>query len=111
MTWMKRVAGRLKSDYRYSRDTVYNTFAWPSPTDEPRAMIETTAQGILDARAQHPECLFADLYADTAMPLAIRNANRENDAAVCEAYGWLENLGEEEIVVGLFRLYHELVKI
>ena len=29
MAWMRAVAGRLKSDYRYSKDIVYNNFPWP----------------------------------------------------------------------------------
>lgn len=31
MAWMRAVCGRLKSDYRYSKDVVYNNFPWPSP--------------------------------------------------------------------------------
>lgn len=27
--WMRAVCGRLKSDYRYSKDIVYNNFIWP----------------------------------------------------------------------------------
>ena len=110
MAWMRRVGGRMKSDYSYSKNIVYNTFAWPHPTEEQRRRIEVTAQKILDARANHPESSFADLYDDTAMPLDLRKAHRENDAAVCEAYGWPENISEEEIVAGLFRLYHELIE-
>ena len=94
--------------YSYSKNIVYNTFAWPSPTEEQRKRIELTAQRILDTRAQHPECSFADLYDDTAMPLDLRNAHRENDAAVCCAYGWAEDISDEEIVQRLFVLYHEL---
>ena len=29
MAWMRAVAGRLKSDYRYSANIVYNNFPWP----------------------------------------------------------------------------------
>ena len=47
---MRTVAGRLKSDYRYSSTIVYNYFPWPSPTDSQQKLIEATAQGILDAR-------------------------------------------------------------
>ena len=108
MAWMRRVCGWLKSDYRYTKNNVYNTFTWLRPADEQRKRIELTAQGILDARAQHPECSFADLYDDTAMPLDLRNAHRENDAAVCVTYGWPENISEGEIVQRLFGLYHEL---
>lgn len=34
MSWMRAVAGRLKSDYRYSKDIVYNNFPWPNSTKE-----------------------------------------------------------------------------
>src|SRR5699024_5029147 len=46
MAWMRVVCGRLKSDYRYSKDIVYNNFPWPSPTDKQKAAIEQTAQAI-----------------------------------------------------------------
>lgn len=109
MAWMRRVGGRMKSDYRYSKNIVYNTFAWPEPTEAQRRKIEATAQNILDARANHPECSFADLYDDTAMPIDLREAHRANDAAVCEVYGFPKDIGEEEIVQKLFELYHELI--
>ena len=55
MAWVRTVCGRLKSDYRYSKDIVYNNFPWPTPTEAQRAKIEQTAQGILDARALYPD--------------------------------------------------------
>ena len=109
MAWVIVVCGRLKSDYRYSKNVVYNTFAWPSPTEEQRKRIELTAQGILDARAQHPECSLADLYDDTAMPLDLREAHRANDVAVCEAYGFPKEIGDDDTVAQLFDLYHGLI--
>ena len=99
----------MKSDYSYSKNIVYNTFAWPNPTEEQKKRIEATAQKILDARANHPESSFADLYDNTAMPLDLRKAHRANDAEVCAAYGWPENISEEEIVRKLFGLYHGLI--
>ena len=62
MAWMRVVCGRLKSDYRYSNDIVYNNFPIPTVTDEQKARIEQTAQAILDARAKYPDCSLADLY-------------------------------------------------
>ena len=61
MSWMRTVCGRLKSDYRYSKDIVYNNFPWPDPTDEQKAKIIETAQAILDARALYPDASLADL--------------------------------------------------
>ena len=52
--WMRTVAGRLKSDYRYSGGIVYNIFVWPDPTDTQRATIERCAQAVLDARMTPP---------------------------------------------------------
>jgi len=68
MAWMRAVCGRLKSDYRYSKDIVYNNFPWCTPTEEQKAKIEQTAQAILDARALYPDCSLADLYDELTMP-------------------------------------------
>ena len=88
MAWMRAVCGRLKSDYRYSKDIVYNNFPWPTPTNELKAKIEKTAQAILDARAKYPDCSLADLYDEVSMPVELRKAHQNNDRAVMEAYGW-----------------------
>ena len=55
MAWMRTVCGRLKSDYQYSSANVYNTFPWPTPTEQQKLKIEQTAQAILDARALNPD--------------------------------------------------------
>ena len=68
MAWMRAVCGRLKSDYRYSKDVVYNNFPWPAPTDEQKSRIEQTAQAILDARELYPDCSLADLYDEAPCP-------------------------------------------
>lgn len=108
MGWMRRVCGRLKSDYRYSQRIVYNTFVWPSPSPEQAAKIEAAARKILDARAEWSDSSLAALYDEASMPLGLRLAHRENDAAVCEAYGWSEDVEEEQIVDELFRRYYDL---
>ena len=106
MAWVKTVAGRLKSDYRYSNTLVYNTFPWPNVNDKQRAKIESTAQKILDARAKYPDSSLADLYDPLAMPPELRKAHNENDKAVCEAYGWNGNISDDEILMNLFELYN-----
>lgn len=108
MTWMRAVCGRLKSDYRYSKDIVYNNFPWPMPTDAQKAKIEQTAQAILDARALYPESSLADLYDELTMPIELRKAHRANDLAVLEAYGFPRDASESEIVARLFKMYQEL---
>ena len=107
MAWMRAVGGRLKSDYRYSKDVVYNNFPWPSPTPEQQAKIEAAAQAILDARALYPDSSLADLYDPTLMPKELLNAHRQNDKAVMQAYGFSFKMTESECVAELFKLYNK----
>ena len=108
MAWMRAVAGRLKSDYRYSKDIVYNNFPWCNPTPEQRAKIEQTAQAILDARAKYPDCSLADLYDELTMPVELRKAHQANDFAVMAAYGFPKNITESECVAELMELYRKM---
>lgn len=110
MAWTRVVCGRLKSDYRYSNDIVYNNFPWPTPSDAQKEKIEQAAQAILDARALYPESSLADLYDEMAMPPELRKAHRANDAAVLEAYGFPKDLTENGIVARLFTMYQELIR-
>lgn len=112
MAWMRAVAGRLKSDYRYSKDIVYNNFPWPNPTDEQKAKIEETAQAILDARALYPDSSLADLYDELTMPAELRKAHQDNDRAVMRAYGFpvKSSFTESMCVAELFKMYKELTK-
>lgn len=108
MAWTRAVCGRIKSDYRYSKDIVYNNFPWPEPTEEQQANIEQTAQAILDARALYPDSSLADLYDEVLMPPELRKAHQENDRAVMRAYGFsIKNLTESACVAALMKLYQE----
>lgn len=108
--WMRTVAGRLKSDYRYSGGMVYNTFPWPAPTDTHRAAIEQHAQAVLDARKLYPDMSLAKMYDpdnDYMFP-ELMSAHAKLDRAVEDAYGVRFNGDEEAIVAHLFKLYAEL---
>lgn len=112
MAWLRAVCGRIKSDYRYSIDIVYNNFPWPTPTEVQRDKIEQTAQAILDARALYPDCSLADLYDEVAMPPELRRAHQQNDRAVMNAYGFpvSNNFTESDCVSKLFEMYKKLTK-
>ena len=110
MAWTRTVCGRLKSDYRYSKDIVYNNFPWPDPTPEQKAKIEQTAQAILDARALYPDCSLADLYDELTMPPELRRAHQANDKAVMQAYGFWGKLNSESAcVAALMEMYKDLI--
>jgi hypothetical protein len=108
--WMRVVCGRLKSDFRYSKDIVYNDFPWPEVSDEQRAKIEKTAQAILDARQEYPDASMADLYGNLVLFPDLMKAHRANDAAVLEAYGFPKDATESDIVARLFKMYQELTQ-
>jgi len=107
--WIRVVSGRLKSDIEYS-SSVYNNFPWPTITDDQKAKIEQTAQGILDARALYPDSSLADLYDPLAMPQELRKAHIENDKAVMRAYGFsIKDMSESDCVAALMKMYQKIV--
>lgn len=111
MAWMRTVAGRLKSDYRYSIFIVYNTFPFPDLTESQKTKLENIAVKILNARELYPEWSLADLYDELTMPPELRSAHQENDKAVMEAYGFdWRTMTESECVAQLMKLYTELVE-
>lgn len=105
MCWVRAVAGRLKSDYRYSKDIVYNNFIWAEANISQKADIERLAQIVLDARAEYPEATLADLYDPLTMPPSLRIAHTSLDKAVDRLYGLSPTLLDTERVAHLFRRY------
>ena len=120
--WIRVVAGRLGSSYRYSKEIAYNCFPWPDPTPEQRRRIESCAQAVLDARAAHEGDSLAQMY-DGISPMPeyasksdlkkydqrkyddLLAAHKALDAAVEAAYGVDFGGDEEKIVAHLFKLY------
>lgn len=109
-SWMRAVAGRLKSDYSYS-PAVYNNFPWPKPTDKQRDTIASAAQAVLDARAKFPTATLADLYDPLAMPPELSKAHQALDRAVDAAYGKKSFATEAERVAFLFERYQQLTSL
>jgi len=108
MAWVKSVCGRLKSDYRYSKDIVYNNYPFPdNPNDKQVKAIETAAQKVLDARLQFPNSSLADLYAPLTMPPALTKAHNELDKAVDLAYRSQAFTSEANRMEFLFELYEK----
>lgn len=112
MAWVRAVCGRIKSDYRYSANIVYNNFSWPEVSEAQKAKIEQTAQAILDARALYPDSSLADLYDEVTMPPELRRAHQQNDRAVMEAYGFptSRDFTESDCVARLFEMYKQLTQ-
>ncbi len=112
MAWVRSVAGRLESRYRYSNQIVYNNFPWPNdPSEKQVAAIEQAAQAVLDARTARPESSLADLYDPVAMPPDLRKAHQTLDRAVDAAYGRRNFALDAERVAFLFELYHQYTSL
>jgi hypothetical protein len=110
MAWVKNICGRLKSDYRYSKDIVYNNYPWPeNPSDKQVKAIEIAAQNVLDARAQFPNSSLADLYDPLTMPPALIKAHNALDKAVDLAYRPQAFTSEANRMVFLFELYEKYI--
>jgi len=108
MAWVKTVCGRLKSDFRYSKDIVYNNYPWPeTPSEKQIKAIETAAQMVLDARLQFPNSSLADLYDPLTMPPALVKAHNDLDKAVDLAYRPQAFTSEANRMVFLFELYEK----
>ena len=114
MAWMRAVAGRLKSDYRYSASIVYNPFPWPDSTDKQHVAIEIAAQSVLDARTRFPGATLADLYDQLTMPPVLLKVHQTLDRAVDSAYlapGSKAFKSEAERVAFLFVRYQHLTNV
>ena len=108
MAWVKTVCGRLKSDFRYSKDIVYNNFPWPEkPTEKQIKNIEEKAQQVLTVRLNFPNSSLADLYSPISMPPSLTKAHNELDKAVDSAYRSVPFTSEANRMVYLFELYEK----
>ena len=122
--WVRYVAGRLESRYRYSAQIVYNNYPWPTAATEKQTTdISIYAQAVLDARtaefARDAATTLATLYDPDLMPPALVKAHRELDRAVDAAYAadakaldvkskWAT---DGERVAFLFALYQRLTSL
>jgi hypothetical protein len=111
MAWTRAVCGRLKSDYRYSNELVYNNFPWPeNPSGEQKKAVEDAAQAVLEARKNHIGATLADLYDPLTMPVDLLKAHQQLDRAVDHCYGKRSFGSEPERLEFLFERYKELVE-
>jgi len=91
--WFVTKCGKLKGDFRYSAESVFDTFPWPQePT---RAQIQAVAEASVALRALRSETMrklsysLRDLYRTLEEPgdNPLREAQTRLDAAVRAAYG------------------------
>jgi len=110
MTWVKYICGRIKSDYRYSNELVYNNYPFPKNiSQKSRETVEEKAQKVLDVRTSFKESSLADLYDPLAMPPALKKAHQELDKAVDKCYTKKSFKNDKDRIEFLFELYEEYI--
>ncbi|MCF6345281.1 MAG: N-6 DNA methylase [Thiomicrorhabdus sp.] len=109
MTWVRAVAGRLKTDYRYSSALCYNTFPFPDITKAQKTSLEDHVFNVLDEREKHPEKTMAELYDPDKMPKGLRQAHHDMDLAVEQCYRKTPFKNDEERLEYLFKLYEKMI--
>ena len=111
MAWMRYTCGRMKSDYQYSSQIVYNNFPWPEqPPVRRRTDVVTAARTVLDARAIHlaKGATLADLYDPLTMPPELVSAHAALDRAVDLCYRPQPFANERQRIEHLFLSYQKL---
>ncbi|WP_319589267.1 DNA methyltransferase [uncultured Draconibacterium sp.] len=109
MIWMRTVGGKLKSDYRYAKDIIYNTFPFPYISDQRKEEITHCVLRILEERENHSGKTPAQWYDPDKMPDGLREAHRLNDLAVERCYRSKPFESDEERLEYLFKLYEKMI--
>jgi type I restriction-modification system DNA methylase subunit len=109
MTWVRSVAGRLKTDYRYSSQLCYNTFPFPPISEAQKEELTQCVFRILEERENHTEKTLAQRYDPDKMPEGLREAHRLNDLAVERCYRSKPFDSDEERLEYLFKLYEKMI--
>jgi type II restriction/modification system DNA methylase subunit YeeA len=120
--WARRQGTQLRdavSGFRYTSTTTFETFPFPwppgkEPQDDPRVQaIAAAAQELVAMRDrwlspegldenEHRKRTLTNLY--NVRPTWLDLAHKKLDAAVCAAYGWPDDLSDEEILEKLLAL-------
>jgi hypothetical protein len=106
--WNAVVSGRLESRFRISAEITYNNYPWPVREATSRGAIEAAAQGVIDARSNHPEQTLADLYNPLGTPTDLLRAHEQLDRTVLAAYGLKSATTDAEVLSALFERYESL---
>jgi len=109
MLWLKNVGGKLKSDYRYAKDLVYNTFPFPSISNQRQEELTQAALRILEVREKFSEMTMSLLYDPNKMPAELKEAHTLNDLAVDRCYRSAPFEDENKRLEYLFKLYEKMI--
>jgi hypothetical protein len=110
MVWVRAVGGKLKTDYRYSKNIIYNTFPFPKITEQQKEVITNQVYNILDERERYPGKTLAELYDTKNMPYNLKQAHEFLDEVIDRIYRIKPFENDEERLAHLFKLYEEMIE-
>ncbi|NLN90406.1 MAG: class I SAM-dependent DNA methyltransferase [candidate division WS1 bacterium] len=106
VVWALRLGSSLEDRPRYTPTTCFETFPFPKPTEEQRAAIAEAAKALHEMRQaaldNDPKLTMTALY--NKRPTWLDNLHKDLDRAVLAAYGWPEDIGDEELLERLLAL-------
>ncbi|AXR16989.1 MULTISPECIES: DNA methyltransferase [unclassified Bacillus (in: firmicutes)] len=108
--WINLVAGKLKSDFRYSNTLCYNTFPIPNVNDKDQEKIKNLSKQILDTREKYFKegNSLRDLYG-RIMPTDLQLLHERLDKAIEILYRKTAFNSDVERVKHLIKLYQKQV--
>ena len=109
MAWVKAVAGRLRSDIRYTSAVCYNTFPLPNISKNEVQELTDSAIKILEVREMFSMKSMAELYDPDKMPQELVDAHAHNDLIVDKLYSL--NVFDSDVsrLEALFNLYEKMI--
>ncbi len=110
MAWLEAIGGRMKTDYRYSANLVYNTFPTPPLSEGVKAKLAEGAVRVLAVRESFPDRTLAELYDPDQMPEALSEAHSALDGLVDGLYRQAAFRGGEERLRVLFQMYTDAIR-
>jgi hypothetical protein len=87
ITWQRAVGRRIRSDLRFDKLLIWNTFPLPPTGTEARRRIIAAGEGVLEVRQRQPGVSLADLYAPITMSDELINAHEALDSEVDQLFG------------------------
>ena len=107
--WKDKIGGKLKQDYRYSIQNVYNTFPFPkNVSSEQKKLVISCVENILAIRKQFANSSMAELYGKFMQPELLK-AHQALDKAVERIYTRKTFKDDSERLEFLLNLYQEYV--
>ena len=104
------MCGRIKSDYRYSNEIVYNNYPWPNEISEKnKKVVESKAQKVLDIREEFSDVSLADLYDPLTMPPNLVKAHKDLNKVVDKCYRSQPFNNQTNRIEFLFNLYEQYI--